>query len=39
MKSYGPDTDLGYVLNCDLGDMTFGHGHNCVKYYPDPTWQ
>ena len=50
VRSYGPDTEFGYVLTLTLtfADMTLGHGHNirfmdnyCVKYryHPDPTWQ
>ena len=44
LKSYGPDTDFGYVCTVTL---TLGQGmthpwvmdSNCVKYYAYPTWQ
>ena len=49
VRSYGPDTDFGYVLtlNLTIADMTLlmvmtyprFMGNYCVKYYPDPTWQ
>ena len=44
-----PGHGFPVYVHCDLelGDMTLGQGHdttwvmdnNCVKYYPDPTWQ
>ena len=49
MRSYGPDTDFGYVCTVTLTSeiwpwvkvMTHPSviDNNCVKYYPDPTWQ
>ena len=45
VRSYGSDTDFGYVhCDLDLGDMTFGQGHNTplghgqqLCDYQDPT--
>ena len=49
LRSYGPDTDFGYVFTVTLTleirpwvkVMThpWVMDNNCVKYYPDPTWQ
>ena len=49
VRSYGPDTDLWYVCTVTLTleiwpwvkVMThpWVMDNNCVKYYPDPTWQ
>ena len=49
VKSYGPDTDFWYVCTATLTlevwpwvkVMThpFVMDNNCMKYYPDPTWQ
>ena len=49
MRSYGPDTDFGYVCTVTLTleiwpwvkVMTHSWviDNKCVKYYPDPTWQ
>ena len=48
VRSYGQDTDLGYVCTVTLTKeiwpwvkiMThpWVMDNNCVKYYPDPTW-
>ena len=48
-KSYGPDTDFGYVCTVNLTleiwprvKVMTHHwvmDNNCVKYYPDPAWQ
>ena len=49
VRSYGPDTDFGYVFTVTLTFeiwpwvkfMThpWVMDNDCVKYYPDPTWQ
>ena len=49
VKSYGPDTDFGYVCTVTLTLEVWPWvkvmihplvmDNNCVKYYPDPTWQ
>ena len=49
VRSYGPDTDIQYVCTVTLTleiwpwvkVMThpWVMDNNCVKYYPDPTWQ
>ena len=49
MRSYGPDTDFGYVctvtLTLEIWPWVKVVTHpsvtdnKCVKYYPDPTWQ
>ena len=47
VRNYGPETDFGYVCTVTLAIMTLVQGHdtpleqdhNCVKFYPDPTWQ
>ena len=49
VRSWGPDTILGYVYNVTLTLEIWPWvtvmihpwvmDNNCVKYYPDPTWQ
>ena len=49
VRSYGPDTDFGYVcmvtLTLEIWPCVTVMTHpwvmdnNCVKYYPDPIWQ
>ena len=49
VRSYGPDKDFGYVCTVTLTleiwpwikviTHPWVMNNNCVKYYPDPTWQ
>ena len=49
VESYGPDTDIWYMCTITLTleiwpwfkvmVLTRVIDNNCVKYYPDPTWQ
>ena len=47
VRSYGPDTDFQYVCTVTLTIWPWVKvmthpwvmDNNCVKYYPDPTWQ